>query len=86
MSQSGILRIDFVTPYLLSDDNLPSAELDASHNPDGVLQTIIVRLENKFYTKDNKVDYLKMIKKDDLHLYVSISRSCIYLLLNPYQH
>ena len=82
VSQSGILRIDFVTPYLSSDDNLPSAELDTSHDPDGVLQTIIARSDNKFYTEDNKVDYLKMNKKDNVHLYVSISRSRVYLLLN----
>ena len=70
MSQSGILRVDFVTPYLSSDDSLPPAELDASHDPDGILQAIIGRAENKFYTEDNQVDYLVMRSEKGIHSYV----------------
>ena len=69
--QSGILKIDFITPYLSSDDNLPLAEVDASHDPEGVLQTIVGKSENKYYTEDSKVEYLRMKKEGDIHSYVS---------------
>ena len=68
--QSGILKIDFITPYLSSDDSLPLAELDDSHDPDGVLQAIVGRSENKLYTEDNKVEYLRMKNEGDIQSYV----------------
>ena len=83
VSQSGILRIDFVTPYLSSDDSLPSIELDTSHDPDGVLQTIMGRSENKFYTEDNRVEYLRMKSEGGVHSYVFKSQSHLYSQLMP---
>jgi hypothetical protein len=68
--QSGLLRIDFVTPYLSSDDSLPLATLDTVDDPDGVLQGIVARSQGKFYTEDNKIDYLKMKTKDGIPRYV----------------
>jgi len=73
--QSGILKIDFITPYLSSDDNLPLAEVDTSHDPDGILQAIVGRSENKFYTEDNRVEYLRMKKEGNIHSYVPQTRS-----------
>ena len=70
MPQSGILRVDFITPYLSSDDSLPPAEVDPSHNPDGILQAIIGKSEGKLYTEDNKVEYLRMRTEGDIHSYV----------------
>ena len=68
--QSGILQVDFITPYLSSDDSLPPAEVDPSHNPDGILQAIIGKSEGKLYTEDNKVEYLRMRTEGDIHSYV----------------
>lgn len=78
MAQSGVLRVDFVTPYLSSGDSLHPVELDPSHDPDGILQTIIGRSENKFYTDDNRVEYLRMKSEDNIHSYVIEPRSCLY--------
>jgi len=71
LSQSGVLRIDFITPYLSSDDSLPPAELDTSHDPDGILRTIMGGSENKFFTEDNRIEYLRMKTEDNVHSYVS---------------
>ena len=68
--QSGILRMDFITPYLSSGDSLPPAEVDPLHDPDGILQAIIARSEGKLYTKDNKVEYLRMKSEGDVYSYV----------------
>ena len=70
MPQSGILRMDFITPYLSSDDSLPPAEVDPLHDPDGILQAIIARSEGKLYTEDNKVEYLRMKSEGDVYSYV----------------
>jgi hypothetical protein len=82
VTQSDILRIDFITPFLSSDDSLPPAEVDTSHDPDGVLQTIIGGAENKFFTEDNKVEYLMMTKKDNVHSYVPKYGSCLICAQN----
>jgi len=65
--QSGLLRIDFVTPYLSSDDSLPLTTIDTADDPDGVLEGILAKSQGKFYTEDNKVEYLKMKTKDGVH-------------------
>ena len=41
MPESGIVCIDFVTLYLSPDNSLQLAQLDASHDPDGILQAIV---------------------------------------------
>jgi hypothetical protein len=79
VSRSDILRTDFITPFLSSDDSLPPAELDTSHDPDGILQAIIGGSGNRFFTEDNKVEYLTMMKKDNVHSYVLKYGSCLYL-------
>lgn len=68
-----MLRIDFVTPYLSSGDSLAPVELDPSDDPDGILGKIMARSENKFYTEDNKVEYLRMKTENGVHSYVSKS-------------
>ena len=80
-AQSGVLRVDFITPYLSSNDNLPITELDASLDPDGVFQAILRRLEKKFYSEDNKIDYLRMKVEDDIYSYVLDFR--LIPVLNP---
>ena len=70
VAQSGILRIDFITPFLSSDDSLPPVKLDPSHDLDGILQAIMGRSENKYYTEDNRVEYLRMRSEDKVHLCV----------------
>ena len=70
MPKSGVLQVDFITPYLSSGDGLPPATLDMLHDPDGILQAIVERSENKFYTEDNKVEYLRMRREGDTHLCV----------------
>ena len=84
--KSGILRVDFITPYLSSDDRLPPAELDVSLDPDGVLQTIVGRSENKFYSEDNKVEYLRMRREGDIHSCVSNPDRVLSAVNSPPQH
>lgn len=74
MSRSGIHRIDFVTPYLSSDDGLPLAEIIPSHDPHGILQAILAQSQGKFYTEDNKVEYLKMSMDENVQSYVIKSK------------
>ena len=74
VSKSSIFRIDFVTPYLSLGDIFPPTELDSSHDPDGIPQKLMGRLENRFYTKDNKVKYLRMQMENNVHSYVFKSR------------
>lgn len=70
-SQLGILRTDFITPYLSPDESLPRAMLDPiTHDPDGILQMILAKSENKFYTEDNRVEYLRMKAEKDTYSYV----------------
>ena len=71
MPESGIVRIDFVMLYLSPDNSLQPAQLDASHDPDGILQAIVSRSDRKFYTEDNRIEYLKMKQENSVHSYVS---------------
>jgi len=77
--QFGLLRVDFITPYLSSDGSLPPAELGTSHDPDGILQAIMGKSEDRFYTEDNRVEYLRMKNEDNIHSYVFRLRSYLYL-------
>jgi len=78
VSQSGILQVDFITLYLSSDNGLLPAELNVLHDPNGILQAIIGRLENRFYTEDNRVEYLRTKNKHDVYLYVFKPKSYLY--------